>query len=198
MHDYSFLLRFVLRRSPFLCHTYCVILPDFQRKLHPYFVSYILCHTLFYCEFFCHTPAKQPNFLSHIMMVLGSLLKVAAELSLYSLTVSDPPGVPKGPEGAAFFKLKPTLWVSMDFFWPQGRHMMVPNSVWTSNGPRSLKILKAPCTFTFNLLQYGCLRNTFDLRVGARWTLTVSGLPWTPLMSLKVSRALHLFKLKSL
>ena len=52
-------------RSPFLCHTHCVILPEFQRKLYPYFVSYILCHTLFYCEFsiihqldsqtFCHT-----------------------------------------------------------------------------------------------------------------------------------------------
>ena len=94
--------------------------------------------------------------------------------------------VPEGPKGTAFFKLKHTLRVSMDSLWPQGWNMMVPNSVWTSNDPRSLKILKAPCTFTFNLLQYGCLWNTFDLRVGARWTFTVSGPPWTPLMSLKV------------
>ena len=26
--------------SPFLCHTFCVIFSNFQRKLHPYFVSY--------------------------------------------------------------------------------------------------------------------------------------------------------------
>ena len=82
--------------------------------------------------------------------------------------------VPEGPKGAAFFKLKPTLRMSVDSFWPKGQHMIVPDSVWTSNDPRSLKILKAPCTFTLNLLQYGCLWNTFDLRrqmeVDGVWT----------------------------
>ena len=38
-----------------MCHTFCVILPDFQRKLHPCFVSYTFSHTLFYSDFFCHT-----------------------------------------------------------------------------------------------------------------------------------------------
>ena len=87
----------------------------------------------------------------------------------------------EGPQGAAFFKIKPTLRVSIDSFWPQGGHMMVPCSVWIFNDPRSPKVLKAPCTFTLNLLQFGCLWNTFDLRVGARWKLTVSGPPLTPL-----------------
>ena len=80
----------------------------------------------------------------------------------------------------------------MDSFWPQGRHMMIPDSVWTSNDPRSPKVLKALCIFTLNLLQYGCLSNTFDLRVGARWTLTVSRPPWTPLMSWR-SRGCFIF-----
>ena len=43
------------KRQQFLCHKFCVILPDFQRKLHPCFVSYTLSHTLFYSDFFCHT-----------------------------------------------------------------------------------------------------------------------------------------------
>ena len=53
--DYEGLPVFSKIWQQFLCHTFCIILPHFQRKLHPCFVSYTLCHTLFYSDFFCHT-----------------------------------------------------------------------------------------------------------------------------------------------
>ena len=70
-----------------------------------------------------------------------------------------PPGVPKGPEGATFFKLKTKLNTVYGLLLTTGS---------THDGP-------------WNSLQYGCLLTCFDHGVWARWTLTVSGLPRTHL-----------------
>ena len=52
---------------------FCVIHPDLQQSCtqvlcHPQ--SHVLCHTLFWSEFFCHTPPTRPDFLSYLMMLL--------------------------------------------------------------------------------------------------------------------------------
>ena len=52
---------------------FCVIHPDFQQSCTQVLChtqSHTLCHTLFWSEFFCHTPPKQPDFLSYFMMLL--------------------------------------------------------------------------------------------------------------------------------
>ena len=52
---------------------FCVIHPDFQQSCTQVLChtqSHVLCHTLFWSEFFCHTPPKQPDFLSYFMMLL--------------------------------------------------------------------------------------------------------------------------------
>ena len=51
---------------------FCVIHPDFQQSCTQVLChtqSHTLCHTLFWSEFFCHTPPKQPDFLSYFMML---------------------------------------------------------------------------------------------------------------------------------
>ena len=105
-----------------LCHTYCVI--------HFFTVSFSVIHQL-NSQIFCHTSwwywrahnKCSPN--SHTILRLLCLSSA---------------GVPKGLEGAAFFKLKPTLRGSMDSFWPQGQRIMDPDSVQTSNVPMSPKV----------------------------------------------------------
>ena len=52
---------------------FCVIHPDFQQTcthVMCHTQSHRLCHTLFYSEFFCHTPPRQPIFLSYFIILL--------------------------------------------------------------------------------------------------------------------------------